>query len=99
MGTNTFIKASTKPIARPFHISPSEEDDELSIKLTTSCANILEEPRAKGFNVFDNRLSCGPITSRAPVMKLINSMSSSRPIDRTMENSLENSALSPLPST
>lgn len=65
----------------------------------TNCDNILEEPLQNGFIVLDNRFSCAPIISRAPVMKLINNKSSSRPIKRARENILANKLLSPFPST
>src|SRR3990167_8948168 len=100
IATNTFIKDSTKPIARPFHMSASGLDPlEDPIKLTTKFDNMLEEPEPKGFKVFDKRDSCGPITSRAPVIKLISNKSSSRPMERTMENTEAYKLLSPLPST
>src|SRR3990167_7152572 len=86
-------------MARPFHISPSALCAPVSIKLTTSWDNILDEPLQNGFIVLDNRFSCAPTTSRAPVMKLISNKSSSRPIPRHMENTLAKSELSPLPST
>src|SRR3990167_5723445 len=86
-------------MARPFHMSPSELWEPESIKLTTSWDNILDEPLQNGFIVLDKRFSCAPTTSRAPVMKLINNKSSSRPTERHMENTLANKLLSPLPST
>src|SRR3990167_2613238 len=60
---------------------------------------MLDEPVQNGFIVLDKRFSCAPMTSRAPVIKLINNKSSSRPNERHIENTLANKLLSPLPST
>jgi len=44
-----------------------------------------DEPWQKGLSVFDNLFSWGPTISRAPVIKLINNKSSSRPMLLTRE--------------
>ncbi len=91
-----FINASTKELARPFHNLQSPPCWDSPIKLTINWDNILEEPKAKGFIVFDIRFSCGPIMSLAPV-KINKQDYHLRDPSRAPWKKLANNELSPLP--